>query len=81
MEELIKLIIGVGVLLLGIPIGTFLKSRTLDEIKDGRKWFKLLTLLGLLVGFGGLIFGKDWIMFSAFFVSVVSSQSLRKLKK
>ena len=55
MQEFIKLIIGVMVLILGIPIGNFLARQTKEELKDGQKWFRLIITLSLIGGFTGLI--------------------------
>jgi len=78
MIEMLKIIIGELVLGLGIPIGNLLAKYTKEELKDGQKWFRLLVLLGLIGGTIGLIIGNDVIMFSLFFIAIVSSRSLRK---
>lgn len=76
MNELIKILIGICVLILGYPIGMILRKNTIDEQKDGRKWFKILTLFGLISGLLGFLIKKDWIMFTGFFIAVVTSRSL-----
>jgi len=91
MQEIFRLLIGVAVLAMGIPIGDFLKKLTLDEQKDGQKWFRLLISFSIAIGFYGLFTGNDWILFSFFFIAIVTSRSLivrdkrikkpRKLKK
>ena len=78
MIDMLKIIIGVLVLVLGIPIGNLLAKYTKEELKDGQKWFRLVVLLGLIGGTIGLIIGNDVIMFSLFFIAIVSSRSLRK---
>lgn len=78
MQEIFKLFIGVLVLILGIPIGNFLAKKTKEELKDGKKWFKLLIVLSLIGGFIGLIIGNDTILFTFFFIAIVTSRSLRK---
>ncbi|MFC1686081.1 hypothetical protein ACFLZZ_03610 [Nanoarchaeota archaeon] len=35
----------VFIALLGIPTGFFLAHLTKEELKDGRKWFKLLSII------------------------------------
>lgn len=77
MQEIIKIIIGIVVLALGIPIGNFLSKITKDEKKHGRKWFKLITTIALACGFVALILGNDVLLFSFFFIAIVSSRSLR----
>jgi len=77
MQELIKLVIGIAFLALGIPIGNFLAKITKEELKSGRKWFKLIVLLSLIFGAVGLIIGNDVLLFSLFFIAIVASRSLK----
>ena len=78
MQEIFKLLIGIFVLVLGILIGSFLARVTREELESGRKWFKLIIFLSLIGGFVGLIIHDDVLMFSLFFVAIVTSQSLPK---
>ena len=78
MTGILNILIGAFVLILGIPIGNFLAKYTKDESKEGQKWFKIIVFVGIIGGFIGLIIGNDAIMFSLFFISIVSSKSLRK---
>lgn len=77
MQEIFKLLIGIGVLILGIPIGSILAKYTKEELKDGKKWFKLIILLSLIGGIIFLIFRNDSLMFTLFFIAIVTSRSLR----
>jgi len=70
----------VDLLVLGIPIGDLLARKTREELRSGRKWFALIVILSLLGGLIGLIFRNDVIMFSFFFMAIVTSRSLRKKK-
>lgn len=79
MQELIKLVIGIVILALGIPIGNFLAKITKEELKSGRKWFRIIILVGLIGGFIGLIIKNDVLLFSSFFIAIVTSRSLRKV--
>ena len=79
MLEVFKIFIGIVVLLFGIPIGSLLAHFTKEELKDGRKWFRRIIFLSLVGGFVGLILGNDALLFSLFFVAIVTSQSLRKV--
>ncbi len=81
MQEHIQLLIGVLVLILGIPIGNFLAKVTKDELKQGRKWFRIIVNLSLLGGLIGLIISNDILMFSFFFIAIVTSRSLVETKK
>lgn len=77
MNELLTLLIGVGVLVLGIPIGKFLAKETKEELKEGQRWFTLIIIVSLIGGFFGLILGNDILMFSLFFIAIVASRSLK----
>jgi hypothetical protein len=81
MEEMLKLLIGAFVLVLGFPIGNILRKKTMDEQKEGRKYFKIIVYVGLIVGFLGLVIKNDWLMFSFFFIAIVTSRSLVVKKK
>ena len=78
MQEMIKLIFGVVVLALGIPLGNLLAKLTSDELKLGKFWFRIIIFVGLIGGFIGLVIGNDFLMFSLFFVALVTSRSLKR---
>jgi len=78
MEEFFRLIIGVVVLALGMPLGNLLAKLTSDELKSGRFWFKIIVFIGLIGGFIGLVIGNDFLMFSLFFIAIVTSRSLKR---
>jgi len=80
MLEMLKILIGVIVLILGIPIGNILAKYTKEELKDGRKWFNLLIFIGLIGGLIGAIIQNDSLMFSFLFIAVVTIRSLRRKK-
>ena len=77
MQEIIKILIGILFLALGIPIGNFLAKITKEELKSGRRWFKLIVIISLIFGVVGLIFGNDILLFSLFFIAIVASRSLK----
>jgi len=78
MEEVAKLIISSFILILGFPIGGFLSRLTKEELKSGQKWFNLIIIKSLIIGFIALIFRNDVLLFSSFFIAIVTSRSLRK---
>jgi hypothetical protein len=80
MEEVINILIGIVILALGVPFGSWLASITKDELKSGQIWFKLIIVLSLITGVIGFIVGNDVLMFSMFFVAIVTSRSLRNEK-
>ncbi len=76
MQEIFKILIGVLVLLLGIPIGTFLAKKTKEELKPGQVWFKLIIILSLIGGVVGAFLRNDILFFSFLFIAIVTSRSL-----
>lgn len=78
MQQLFQIIIGICVLALGIPIGNLLRRITKDELKSGQVWFKLIIIFSLIGGVVGLVLGNDMLMFSCFFIAIVTSRSLIK---
>lgn len=77
MEDWLKIIIALAVLLLGIPIGNLLAKYTKEELKIGKIWFQLLMFIGVIGGIISLIFQNDALMFTFFFIAIVSSRSLK----
>ena len=78
MQEIFKLLIGVAVLILAFPIGNILAKKTKEELKQGRIWFKIIVYVGLVGGVVGMFIGNDVLMFSFFFMALVTSRSLRR---
>lgn len=78
MQEIFQLLIGFLVLILGFPLGIFLAKQTKEELKSGQKWFKLIVFGSLIGGFIGLILKNDVLLFSFFFIAIVTGRSLKK---
>jgi len=78
MQEIFKLLIGVVFLALAFPIGDILARKTKEELKSGRKWFKIIVYVSLVGGVVGMLIRDDVLMFSFFFMALVTSRSLRK---
>jgi len=78
MQEIFQLLIGVVVLALAFPIGNYLAKKTKEELKQGRKWFKIIVYVSLAGGIVGMLIRDDVLMFSFFFMALVTSRSLRK---
>tara|TARA_Y100000310_G_C20464024_1_gene706720 strand:+ start:152 stop:391 length:240 start_codon:yes stop_codon:yes gene_type:complete len=76
MKEIFTLLIGLAVLIAGIPIGNFLAKHTKEELKQGRKWFRIIVVLGLVGGVVGLIMRNDPLFFTSLFIAIVTSRSL-----
>jgi ABC-type spermidine/putrescine transport system permease subunit II len=78
MQEVLKLLIGVVALLLAVPIGNSLAKVTKRELKAGKKYFRWLIFFGLILGVVGLILGNDALLFTGFFIAIVTSRSVKK---
>jgi hypothetical protein len=76
MQEIYRLLIGIGVLILGIPIGNILAKRTKEELKEGERWFLLLIIFSFIGAILNLIFLNDALLFTFLFIAVVTSRSL-----
>lgn len=81
MQEVVKLIIGIFVLALGIPLGNYLAKLTKEELKSGQLWFKLIIILSLIGAIVNVFFNNDVLLFSFLFIAIVTSRSLIKNKK
>jgi len=78
MQDVIKALIGIGVLILGYFIGNILAMKTKEELFKGRKWFKIIVFSSLVGGVVGLVLRNDVLMFGFFFMAIVTSRSLIK---
>lgn len=78
MQEIYKLLIGIGILVLGIPIGNILAKKTKEELQSGKNWFKLLIVLSLIGSILCLIFRQDALLFGFLFIAIITSRSLKK---
>lgn len=76
MQDLTKILIGIIVLFAGVFIGNFLAKVTKEELKAGQSWFRIIIFFSLIGGVVGLFIGNDILMFSMFFIAIVTSQSL-----
>jgi len=80
-EEIAKIGVGIAALLLGIPIGNILAMKTKEELRGGQKWFRIILGASLAGGLIGAVFKNDTLMFSFFFIAMVTSRSLRKYRQ
>lgn len=81
MEEIFKIVLGIGILILGVPIGSYLAGITEEELPKGQFWFKIICILGVAGGFIGLLIKNDFLLFGLFFVAIVASRSIIKRKQ
>jgi hypothetical protein len=78
MEEILRIIIGIIALFLAVPAGNYLAAKTREELKAGRKWFKLVIIASLICSVVSAITGNDALLFSFLFIALVTSRSLAK---
>jgi len=65
-------------LILAVPVGFLLAWMARDELVQGRKWFKILIIVGVVLGIWFYLTGLDVESFSSFFVAIVSLVSYVK---
>ncbi len=78
MTEIVNLLIGAIVLILGFPVGFYLAKQTRDESRKGQRWFRLIIRISLIGVLVGLISRNDVLLFSFAFIAIVTSRSLKK---
>ena len=78
MLEVFKLLIGIGVLILGVFIGKLIAKFTKEELEGGQPYFKALAIIGLIGGIVGLIIQNDALLFTMFFIAIVTSRNIKK---
>ncbi len=78
MQEIVRIFVGILVLILGFPIGTYLAKKTKEELKEGQKWFRVIIFLSMILGFVMLVLRNDALMFGFFFIALVTSRSIVK---
>ncbi|MBU2104665.1 MAG: hypothetical protein KKF67_02740 [Nanoarchaeota archaeon] len=78
MLQLIQILTGICVLVLGIPLGNFLAKMTKEELKSGQRWFKLIIIFSFIGAIIFLILREDTLLFTMLFIAVVTSRSLKK---
>ncbi|MEI6850050.1 MAG: hypothetical protein WCK29_03350, partial [archaeon] len=60
------------------PIGYLIAWMCNDELVSGRKWFRIIIFVSLLVGIVSLFFGQWVLLCSMIFIFIVTSISLRQ---
>ncbi len=66
------------ILLLALPVGFLIAYLANDELVDGRKWFKALIVVGLVVGAWSFLTGNYVVAETSGFVAIVSFVSYWK---
>lgn len=81
MDEIIRILLGILILLAGIPIGNFLAKITKEELSQGQIWFKLIVLMGFIGSIVSLILRNDVLFFTFLFIVIVTSRSLKQRRR
>ena len=81
----ITIILPIIISLLGYPIGLLIAKHTKEELKSGRKWFKLIIFICFLAIIASLIFTRDktllFLISSFVFIILLTLASLLKSKR
>ena len=80
MNEILRISISIFILISGVFLGKSLKKIAIKEIKQGQIYFRILVIASLIGGLISLIMKNDILMFTFFFIAIVTSQSLKKSK-
>lgn len=72
------LLFNVLILLLAIPVGYLISWMAKEELKQGRRWFRILVIAGILGGIGFWIYGFIIESLTMFFICIVALVSLVK---
>jgi FtsH-binding integral membrane protein len=80
-EEVYSILLSIGILVLGIPIGKLLAKMTKEELSSGKKWFMVLIMVSFVGVIISLIIKNDPLMFTFLFMIVVTSQSIKIKRK
>lgn len=59
------------ILIIAIPVGYWLAYVARDELVDGRKWFKTIIIVGILLGIWFFLTGFKASGYTSFFVSIL----------
>lgn len=81
MQDFIKILIGIAVLVMGFFIGNLLAKSTKEELKSGQKWFGIIIILTMAGAIVGLAIGNDILLFTFLFVTIITSRSIKKKNK
>lgn len=79
--ELISILVDVLILITAIPVGLFLAWLCSDELKDGKKWFRLIFYALVLIGIVFLLVYRNiLILMSLAYMVIITAVSLWKGK-
>jgi len=74
------MIVEIIILILAIPIGLLIAYLTRDELLEGRKWFKIIMILGVVGMVWFLLTGVSYLAYTFGFVTILAFVSFIKSK-
>jgi len=78
MQQSYQYLIGIIILILGMPIGHYLAKFTKEELKSGQKWFRLIVLVSFICAIISALVRNDVLLFAFLFIAIVTSKSLKR---
>ena len=78
MELIIRYLLGVVILIIAFPLGNYLAKITKEELKEGRKWFRLIIILNTVGIVIGIAMIKIELIFWFGFVMIITWRSMKK---
>ncbi len=83
--DILTILILTIIALAGFPIGLLIKKFTPEELKSGKKWFKLIIIASIIAITFSLIFARNetlvFLFTSFLFIILLTLPSLIKFKK
>ena len=67
-----NILIDIIILLLAIPVGFLIAWLCRDELIEGRVWFRILIIVGVLGGLWFYLTGNTIISLALFFIAIVA---------
>ena len=58
-------------LILAVPVGYLISNMAKDELKSGKKWFRILIIASILGAIGFYLYGNKTIAFTMIFIFIV----------
>lgn len=72
------MIIEIILLVLAVPVGFLIAWMAKDELKDGQKWFRMLTIASIVLAGLSWLYGESYIALTLLFIAIASFVSLIK---
>ena len=73
-----NILIAIIILVLAIPVGFLIAWLCRDELIEGRVWFRILVIVGVLGGLWFYLTGNTVISLTLFFIAIVALVSYIK---